>query len=296
MAQKSIHHTALSRITVGATVISFSGTWVAWSAMDPTVSAFYRVFFGTCFLLLGCLWRNKIKRLDPLSIGLIILCGLCFAADLICWHTSIQYIGPGLATIIGNFQVFILTFISILFLGERITLRFVVSVPLAIVGLCLVIGFNWRTLPAGYQMGIGLGLATAVFYAGFILTLRRLLIRQKELSFFYSLMLVSAVSSLWLLPAIVVSGASLAIVSPASLGSLLCLALFSQTIGWAFIANSLPKVPSSIAGLILLLQPALAFVWDVLIFDRPASLLNWTGLLIVLAAIYLGMTSKTKSA
>jgi drug/metabolite transporter (DMT)-like permease len=158
-----------------------------------------------------------------------------------------------------------------------------------------VIGFNWQSLPAGYQTGIGLGLATAVFYSGFILALRKLLVRQKELSFFYSLMLVSAVSSLWLFPTIIISGASFTIPTITSLGSLLGLAVFSQTIGWAFIANSLPKVPSSIAGLVLLLQPALAFVWDVLIFDRPASLSNWAGLCIVLAAIYLGMRPRKKA-
>ncbi|MEE4166461.1 MAG: EamA family transporter, partial [Desulfocapsaceae bacterium] len=58
--------------------------------------------------------------------------------------------------------------------------------------------------------------------------------------------------------------------------------------------NSLPRVKASIAGLLLLLQPALSFVWDVLIFNRYTTLLNWTGVVLGLAAIYLGMsTSRT---
>jgi len=73
------------------------------------------------------------------------------------------------------------------------------------------------------------------------------------------------------------------------------LALFSQTIGWAVISNSLPRVVPSLAGLILLLQPALAFVWDVLFFDRPTTLVQWGGVLVTLCAIYLGMSSSPKT-
>jgi drug/metabolite transporter (DMT)-like permease len=79
-----------------------------------------------------------------------------------------------------------------------------------------------------------------------------------------------------------------------SLLSLLGLGLFSQTIGWVLIANALPKIRASFTGLILLLQPALAFIWDVLIFDRPTDLLNWTGVALTLAAIYMGLTGKAR--
>jgi drug/metabolite transporter (DMT)-like permease len=84
---------------------------------------------------------------------------------------------------------------------------------------------------------------------------------------------------------------SFAIPSLFSLLSLLALALFSQTIGWALISSSLPKIAPSIAGLILLLQPALAFVWDVVIFNRATTIMNWIGVAIALAAIYMGMSA-----
>jgi drug/metabolite transporter (DMT)-like permease len=42
-------------------------------------------------------------------------------------------------------------------------------------------------------------------------------------------------------------------------------------------------------GLILLLQPSLSFVWDVIIFQRETSMVNWLGVFMVLAAIYIGM-------
>jgi len=78
--------------------------------------------------------------------------------------------------------------------------------------------------------------------------------------------------------------------------SLAALGLFSHSLGWILIANALPKIRTSLSGLISLLEPALAFVWDVLFFQRPTSLVNWLGVVIALAAIYLGMTRKSADA
>ncbi len=55
------------------------------------------------------------------------------------------------------------------------------------------------------------------------------------------------------------------------------------------------KIRVSLSGLILLLQPALAFVWDVSFFQRPTTLVNWLGVLVALAAIYLGMAGQSAS-
>ena len=47
-------------------------------------------------------------------------------------------------------------------------------------------------------------------------------------------------------------------------------------------------IPATITGLILLLQPTLAMIWDVLLFDRPTGLLEVFGILLILTAIYIG--------
>ena len=286
---------APAHIVTGAVFISFSGVWVAWSQVDPMVSAFYRVLFGVLFLGPVCLIKDKIQRISPKTSLLIILCGLCFAADLYCWHISIVYVGPGLATILGNFQVFALTIVSLFFFGQPIRALFLVSLPLAFTGLVLIIGISWSSLPEDYQLGVYFGLATAFFYALFILSLRKIQQIEKNISFLYTLLLVSLATSVVLALLIIISGISFKIPNLTSLGSLVGLGLFSQTIGWAYITKSLPLVMPSMAGLILLLQPSLAFFWDVLIFDRPTSALQWLGVLIVLTAIYLGMRSSHRS-
>jgi drug/metabolite transporter (DMT)-like permease len=70
--------------------------------------------------------------------------------------------------------------------------------------------------------------------------------------------------------------------------------LVGQVLGWVIISNALPHLETSVSGLILLLQPALAFIWDILLFDRPSGWMDLTGALIALAAIYLGATARKK--
>ena len=281
-------------VLIGAFFISFSGVWVKFAHVPPTTSAFYRVFFGFCFLLAASLWKRDFKRMHGTQVVLVCACGLFFALDLFCWHASILHIGPGLATIISNFQVFVLTSAGILFLKEKLQLRFMLSIPLAFLGLVMVIGIHWNQLGSGYRTGISLGLVTALCYSGFLLTLRKLQAEKSGFSIFFFLMLISLTTAVFLATEMAISNQSFLIPDITSWLSLLFLGLFSQTIGWVLIANALPKIQASLAGLILLLQPALAFIWDVTLFGRPTNLTNWLGALMILAAIYMGTSQPTK--
>jgi len=274
-------------------MISFSGVWVKVAHVTPTVSAFYRVLFGGMFLLTAACWKKEItwKGWDRLLLGL--LCGLILAFDLFLWHKSIHYIGPGLATILGNFQVFLLAALGVLFMGEKVSPKFFFAILMAILGLFLVVGVQWNQLENQYKTGVYLGLATAVAYTAFLLALRKLQSGQTETITFYGMMLVSFAAAFFLGIQAVYSGESFIIPDIQSWTALLLLGLTSQGIGWILISNALPRVRASFAGLILLLQPSLAFIWDVLFFQRETSAVNWLGVIMAITAIYLGMTNKS---
>ncbi len=278
-------------VVAGAFMISFSAIFVKFANVPPTTSAFYRVFFGFIFLFTITLWR-KSPVLPPLRhLPLILFCGIIFALDLYFWHESIISIGPGLATLISNFQVFLLAAIGIFFLKEKVNFRFLAAIPLALLGLFFIVGRHWNSLTSDYKTGIYYSLLTALCYAFFLLGLRKVQ-TDKSQSFFSTLMAISLLCSLFLGSKVFFSENSFTIPDTTSLVALLALGLFCQTIGWALIAGAMPKIRASFTGLILLLQPTLSFVWDVLIFKRPTDLLNWTGVIFTLAAIYLGLTGR----
>ncbi len=276
-------------VLAGAVMISFSAVFVKLAEVPPTVSAFYRVFFGFFFLLLATLQRRELHRLTRRQTMLVLFCIVTFALDLFFWHRSILFIGPGLATIISNFQVFILAASGVLIFGEKIRPRFLVAVPLAFAGLFLIVGAGWGAMAADDRAGVVYGLLTALCYGAFLLGLRQARSDGQQ-TIFATLMLVSLGSAILLGGTLVADGESFLLPDLRAFFALLALGLFSQCIGWVSIAGAIHRIRASLVGLILLLQPALSFLWDVLFFDRPTDLSNWAGVCLTLVAIYLGTT------
>ena len=58
------------------------------------------------------------------------------------------------------------------------------------------------------------------------------------------------------------------------------------------ITFGITKVEASRVGLILLLQPTLAYLWDILFFAKPIIPLEITGAILALIAIYLGTVGR----
>jgi drug/metabolite transporter (DMT)-like permease len=285
----------ITTVLVGAFMISFSAIWVKLSDVPPTTSAFYRVFFGFAFLLTP--WLCSSTRMRQLSKIILpsIACGFTFALDLHFWHLSIRFIGPGLATIIGNFQVFLMAGCGFLFFNEKLLLRFLFAMPLAFFGLFLVIGFNWSALDTNYRQGVFYGFLTAMAYTIFLLLLRKIQVNAPKDDRYSPLLLLSFFTALFLAIYMVFCDITFDIPTIKSGVALVSLGLLSQAVGWLLIGSSMPKIPASFTGLILLLQPSLSFIWDVLFFSRPTTPLQWIGTIITIWAIYLGLTGSGRN-
>ncbi|MCD4744221.1 MAG: DMT family transporter [Desulfobacteraceae bacterium] len=285
---------AIFALFIGAFLISFSGVWVKLSEVSPTSSAFYRVLFGGIILLIPTMLNKELKWHGFYHLACLFFCAFIFALDLFFYHSTIEYIGPGLGTILPNFQIIILTGAGMFVFKEKLHISFILSIPIAFTGLIMIVGIDWGNLPDLYQIGIMMGILTAFLYASFLLSLRKLQADMKTPSFFYVLMMVSLVTAFFLAMEMIRSGDTFTIPTIKSFFALGSLGLFSQSVGWILIINVLPHVRASYSGLILLLQPALAFVWDVLFFHRPTTLLNWAGVILALFAIYIATTGKLK--
>jgi drug/metabolite transporter (DMT)-like permease len=252
---------------------------------------------GLGALMLGLLVRLRREplRTDPVSMGFAALAGLCFAADLFCWHRAILLVGAGIATVLANTQVIWVALAGVLFLGERPGWRLWAAVPLAVLGISALSGaLSGRDLSAADSRGLLLGLLTGLCYAGFVLSLRRVGQAPRPLSPLAGMCIVSLVSAVALGATAGAGGEVLAIPGPQALGLLLGLAFVGQCLGWVLISSSLPKVPASRAGLLLLLQPTLAMVWGSFLVPVPERLdaLQMAGAALTLGAVYLGGVSR----
>ena len=281
------------QLIVGAVMISFSAVFVKLVHVPPTVSGFYRVFIGGVILLGVVLWKREHPRLGTASWIKLLLAGLFFALDLFFWHRSILYVGPGVATLLANFQVFVMAAVGVLVLKERLSLFQWLAIVMAMFGLVLLVGADWSRLSPLYHWGVILALISAVAYAGYLLALRST--RGATGGSSYSAITITSFASAVLLAAsLLVEGESFAIPTWADGGWLLLYGLVPQVLGWVLISHSMHKVDASQVGLVLLLQPACAFIWDSLFFGRHFSGPELAGAAITLVAIYLGTLKSVK--
>ncbi len=275
------------RLALGAAMISFSPIFVRLVSVEAEVSAFYRVFFGAIILLIYLLFKRDFQRINKYFIFIMILAGVFFALDLGFWHKSIHYVGPGLSTLLANFQVILLTLAGFLFFKDKPTPLKLAAVPLALFGLFLILGTGDLNT-AGYIAGIIFGLLTAVSYAGYILCLRQARSGDgSHVSTLQELTMVTVITAAIL--GIYLLANNIPFALPAEdIGWMFLYGLVSQTVGWLLITSSLPYLPTSHVALILLLQPTLAYVWEVLFFNRLVTPLEAIGAIIAMVAIYLG--------
>jgi drug/metabolite transporter (DMT)-like permease len=156
---------------------------------------------------------------------------------------------------------------------------------------------DWRLGSAGFRHGVMFGLGSACCYAGYLVALRKLQHNAGLGARVSNMATVSVCCATFLGVIALVQGESFAIPDAPSLGLLVSLGIIGQVLAWVLMSGALPRVRHSLASLLLLLQPVLASVWDVLFFRHPVTALQASGAAVTLAAIYLGtMVSPEESA
>lgn len=276
-------------VTAGAVMISFAAVFVRIADVAPTTSAFYRMVFGSVALLILIAGRPALRRgFERGWLGSALIAAF-FTADMWFWHRSILYIGPGLSTLLANFQVFVLAAVGVAWFGERFGAKFAGAIGLAFAGLWLLFGQQWADLPADYRLGVIFGLLTALAYSAYILSLRGLQIRQPHTGVEARLTQVTILCGAMLGAINLAEGHGFAIPDAGSLAALIALGVLCQVLGWLAITHGMPGLPASLVGLLLLLQPTLSMVWDAAFFGLRLGPLQLAGAAAALVGIYLGM-------
>ncbi|OGF52760.1 MAG: hypothetical protein A2Z21_08160 [Candidatus Fraserbacteria bacterium RBG_16_55_9] len=284
-------------LLMGAVGIAFAPIFVRLSELQPSATAFHRLLFA---LPLLWIWTTMETRSDrpprqptqSSEIGWLVLAGLCFTGDLAVWHWSIRFTSVANATLFANFAPIFVSTGAWLFLKERITLTFVAGLVFALFGASLMIGASFGSGPQRV-LGDGLGLITAVFYAGYILSVKRLRSLFSTATIMASSGLVTCVA---LLPIALLSGESLIATSLWGWAVLMGLAWISHVGGQGLIAYALAHLPVSFASVALLLQPATAAVLAWILLDESLGPLQATGGALVLLGILLARRASLPAA
>ena len=280
-------------VLIGAFLISFSPIFVSLSDLQPTVSAFYRVFIGSIFL--GVMVALNYQRYEDkfLINRYLVLACFFFALDLWFWHRSILYIGPGMSTLIVNFQIFIIPLLSY-FIFNLVPNRYqILAIFLGAFGLYLTLGYGGSFSSENIRLGLIFGILTAFAYSAYILSLKKNDLEDSaRISPVISLLRISAISALILFVAVKFEGESLAINSAQNLFSMLAYGIMSHVFGWYMIILGLKTITATTAGIILISQPIFSLVWEYLIFSRVINSIEIIGISIVVLAMITCVSSE----
>ncbi len=288
---------ALPVLLLGAVGIGFAPIFVRLSEIGPVATAFYRLLFAVPILWIwaqvdsrNAARNNRSKPKTPGRAGdwkWIVLAGCCFAGDLALWHWSILLTSVANATLFTNFAPIFVTIGAWFLFRERITRMFLFGLAFAMAGAVILIGVSFGAGP--HQVwGDVLGLLTAVFYAGYILSIKQV---RRLFSTSVSMMWSGVITCAVLFLIAFLTEDSLLAATLYGWGVLVALALVSHVGGQALIAYSLAHLPASFASVGLLLQPVAAAVFAWLILKEALGLGQGVGGVLVLAGIYFAWKS-----
>jgi len=201
------------------------------------------------------------------------------------------FIGVGIATLIGNSQVIIVTLASWKLFGEKPNPAILISLPIVMIGLALISGiFDSNPYGEDPVKGVIFGIMGAFFYSFFLIVFRH---ANKELAPVSSVQFDATVGAALGLLILGLLPLSRAAIEPLDIqptwpghGWLILLALLCQVAGWLAIAHALPRLPAAHTSFAILLQPVLTLIWGYLILHEDGHSQNQLlGIFLVLIAI-----------
>jgi drug/metabolite transporter (DMT)-like permease len=280
---------------LGSATISASPVLVVLSAASPVATAFYRSLIALPVLLV--LARIERRKHGPVPLRrrlLAALGGVFLAVDLILWTHAIADIGAGVATVLGNLQVLIVAGMSWLIWKEKLNRAVLIALPVVMIGVVLVSGLVGKPVAGQHPLaGIIYGLLMSIAYAAFLMMLRR----SSASSPHVATPVCDSTAGATLTAGIIglaFGGLGLHPLWPA-LGWLTMLGLVSQVAGWLLIVSSMPKLPSVVSSLMLLLQPAASLGLAALIIGERPTLLQILGAFLTCAGALAASLASTRN-
>lgn len=292
-------------LLIGAVCIGFAPIFAKLALetgkVSPAAAGFWRMFFGS--LCLSLIWSKsfaalKMTKSEWKKTGwFFALPGFCFAGDLSLWHWSFEFTSIANAAILANLAAIFVPMIGYFFFGERLGIKFFLGALVAFLGLVWLIFSGHQNILNGHthedqMFGDFLGLITAFFYSGYLLTTKKYLNR-------YPTSLIMIFSSGW-------AAVFLIIVSLARGGNILpqtregwlycfLLGAVSQMTGQGLVAVAMQRLSASVSSVTLLLAPLFSSIFGVYILSQGLSFIQILSAFVVMGGIgYATLQYRTK--
>ena len=282
---KSIYF-GLIALFVGAALLGASAIFVRISETSPSLTAFYRAFLALPFLFI---WVLRSKHDQPIknylskdNLVILFLAGVFFGSDMAIWNWAISFTSVAHATLMANTAPFFVTLVSFFFLRLKIESSFFRALILAFSGVSIVI-LAGSGSDSTRLLGDSLGLIAAIFYAAYILVIKKL---TDTVPPAHTLFFATLFTAVFLFPIGLLESESFFPSSQKGWIILLAYAVISQALAQGLITFGISRLSAHLSSLILLVQPVAAAIYGWLLLSESINLWQGLGGAVVLFGIY----------
>ncbi|WP_293368768.1 EamA family transporter [Phenylobacterium sp.] len=272
---------AVAMLVFGACVIGFSGILVRLTGTGPAAAGFWRLTFA--LPLLAIMTRRMSGPLGKPS-PIALLCGVFFALDLGFWHYGLKYTSVGASTVLSNLAPVVVTAFAWIFLKQRPRALFLLAMTVAVAGAWMMgVGRGAGAPVVNAPLGNLLSLATAFWYALYFLAIAQG--RKTEAAsrlMFWS----GVVGAPLLLGSALLLGEQVLPSTLAGLAACAGLGLVHVT-GQGSIAWAMGRLPTSLASVVVLVQPVVASYAGFALFGEALGPLQTAGAAVALGGVVL---------
>ncbi len=288
---------ALLVLILGASVLSLSGVLVRLTHTGAAAAGFWRL---TCAMpLLLALAARERPKADPASRmtypghrKTLLLAGLMFSADMICWHYSLHLTSVANASVLGNLTPVLLTLVGWLLFKERPAVLFLCGLACSVGGAALMsLSHSGGGMGSDPHLGDALALITTLWYGLYFLAVRT---ARRSLSAIKVMLGSSLVGAPIMLAAALILHEPVLPVVAAGWGACLGLGVV-HVAGQGTIAWALGKLPTALAAVVVLVQPVTAAIISWILFHEALGPAQALGGLMALAGVALAQAAPQRT-
>lgn len=277
-----------SKITIAMLIWGTIGLFVREIHLDSISVAFFRAAIGSIFLLaISIIIKDKVdKEVLKQNIILLVLSGIGLSINWTALFQAMKYTTISVAILSYHTAPIFITLFSAIILKEKITLKNIMFLSIAIVGVLLVLesGDSGGTA-INHTKGIMFGLLGAVLY-GAVVVMNKLI---KGLSGFQRTFIQLSLVTIILLPIVVGQGnINLSQFDLKLWILLLIIGIVHTGIAYLLYFPSIKDVKGNTIAILTYLDPIVAILTSFIILKESMTPIQALGGILILSAAYFG--------
>ena len=274
---------ALLKITAAMFIFGTIGIFVRHIPLPSGFIAFFRGIAGTIFLLAVMLISKK--KLDFAAIKknlpILIVSGIFIGINWILLFEAYRFTTVATATLCYYLYPVFVILASPLVLGEKFTLKKMICIVCALIGIVLVSGVAENGIIGG--KGIVLGCGAAVFYASVVLLNKRL----KDIESYDMTVVQLFSAAITILPySFLTENITFEAFSPKAIVMLLIVGAVHTGIAYVLYFGSVKALPAQTAAIFSYIDPVVAIILSAVLLAEPLTIFGVIGAILILGSTF----------